>query len=196
MCPLLAGSRFQRPCSLMRKFVAARLLKLWARIPLGAWMFVCCECCVLSGWGLGDELIIRPEEFYRLWCVAVYDLEISWMRRPWPNGGRYAKYKQTNKIMADVGLVQRNDEDVHFTFWGVGGGAEEASVADGRTYWLWWNCKWVGEYIVWNFSLKRSTVLTEADGGKRPNMTLLLHKWLAPSLQSENSAGQKPSTAL
>jgi len=25
-------------------------------------MFVCCECCVLSGRGLCDELITRPEE--------------------------------------------------------------------------------------------------------------------------------------
>jgi hypothetical protein len=38
-------------------------------------MFVCCECCVLSGRGLCDELITRPEESYRLWCVIVCDLE-------------------------------------------------------------------------------------------------------------------------
>jgi hypothetical protein len=25
-------------------------------------MFVCCECCVLSGRGLCDDLISRPEE--------------------------------------------------------------------------------------------------------------------------------------
>jgi hypothetical protein len=30
---------------------------------------------VLSGRGLCDELIIRPEESYRLWCVAVCGLE-------------------------------------------------------------------------------------------------------------------------
>ena len=30
-------------------------------------MFVCCECCVLSGRGLSDELITRPEESYRVW---------------------------------------------------------------------------------------------------------------------------------
>ena len=35
-------------------------------------MFV---CCVLSGRGLCDELITRPEESYRLWCVVVCDLE-------------------------------------------------------------------------------------------------------------------------
>jgi len=38
-------------------------------------MFVCCESCVLSGRGLCDELITRPEESYRLWCVVVCDLE-------------------------------------------------------------------------------------------------------------------------
>jgi len=38
-------------------------------------MFVCCECCVLSGRGLRDKLITRPEECYRLWCVVVCDLE-------------------------------------------------------------------------------------------------------------------------
>ena len=38
-------------------------------------MSVCCECYVLSGRGLCDELITRPEESYRLWCVVVCDLE-------------------------------------------------------------------------------------------------------------------------
>jgi len=38
-------------------------------------MFVCCECCALSGRGLCDELIARPEESYRLCCVVVCDLE-------------------------------------------------------------------------------------------------------------------------
>ena len=49
-------------------------------------MSVCCECCVLSGRGLRDELITRPEESYRLWYIVVCDLETSWMRRPWPTG--------------------------------------------------------------------------------------------------------------
>jgi len=30
---------------------------------------------VLSGGGLCNELINRPEEFYRLWCVVVCDVE-------------------------------------------------------------------------------------------------------------------------
>jgi hypothetical protein len=39
--------------------------------PPGAWMFVCCECCVWSGRGLCDGLITRPEEFYRLLSLCV-----------------------------------------------------------------------------------------------------------------------------
>jgi len=53
-------------------------------------MFVCCEYCVLSGRGLCDELITRPEESCRLWCVVVCDLETSRLRRPWPALGRSA----------------------------------------------------------------------------------------------------------
>jgi len=51
------------------------------------WISVCCECCVLSGRGLCDGLITRPEESYWLWRVVVCDLETSWMKRPWPTGG-------------------------------------------------------------------------------------------------------------
>ena len=51
---------------------------------------------VLSGRGLCDELITRPEESYRLWCVVVCDLQTSWMWRPWPTGG-LSRQKQTNK---------------------------------------------------------------------------------------------------
>jgi len=42
---------------------------------------------MLSGRGLCDELIIPPEESYRLWCVVLCILETSWMRRPWPTQG-------------------------------------------------------------------------------------------------------------
>jgi len=58
-------------------------------------MSVCCGCCVSSGGGICDELITRPGESYRLWCVVVCDLGTSWMRRPWPVGGCRAKNKQT-----------------------------------------------------------------------------------------------------
>ena len=65
---------------------------------------VFCECCVLSGRGLCDELIIRPEESYRLWCVFVCDLETSWMRRPWPTGG-LLRQEQTNKFYIIIIII-------------------------------------------------------------------------------------------
>jgi len=48
---------------------------------------------VLSGRGLCDELITRPDESCRLWCVIMCDLETSRMRRPWPALGRNATEK-------------------------------------------------------------------------------------------------------
>ena len=68
-----------------------RLAEIVGSNPTGG-MGVCCECCVLSGRGLCDELIIRPEESYRQWCVVVCDLETSRMRRPWPTLGRSATW--------------------------------------------------------------------------------------------------------
>ena len=62
---------------------AAHLLRSWVRIPPGTWIFVCCECRVLSGRSLCDELITRPEESYRLWCVVVCDLETSRIGAPY-----------------------------------------------------------------------------------------------------------------
>jgi len=50
-------------------------------------MFVCCECCVLSGRDLCDGLIIRSEESYRLWRVVVCDQETSYATRLKPARG-------------------------------------------------------------------------------------------------------------
>jgi hypothetical protein len=65
--------RSQRRRGLRRRSTAARLLRSWVRIPPGAWIFVCCVFCVLSGRGLCDGLITPAEESYRLWRVVVYD---------------------------------------------------------------------------------------------------------------------------
>ena len=56
-------------------YIYIYMLRSWVRIPPGAWIFVCCECRVLSGRGLCDELITRPEETYRLCCVFLCDQE-------------------------------------------------------------------------------------------------------------------------
>jgi len=76
---------------------AALLLKLWFRIPPGAWKPVSYEWCALSGRGLCVGLITRPEESRRLLCVVVCDLETSWMKRLWPTRGLW-RQKQTNKV--------------------------------------------------------------------------------------------------
>ena len=49
---------------------------------------------VLSGRGLCDEMITRPEESYRLWCIVVCDLQTSRLRRLWPALGRRATGKK------------------------------------------------------------------------------------------------------
>ena len=74
---------FEPKISAGERLQAARLLRTWVRIPPGAWIFVCCECRVLSGRGLCDELITRPEESYRLCCVVVCDLGTSRMGAPY-----------------------------------------------------------------------------------------------------------------
>jgi len=51
---------------------------------------------VLSGIGVCDELIIRPEEFCRLWCI-VCDLVPSWMGRHWPTGGCWRQKRERKK---------------------------------------------------------------------------------------------------
>ena len=53
-------------------------------------MIVLYEHCVLSGRSLCNELIIRPEESYRLWCVFVCDQETSTMGSQRPAFGSSA----------------------------------------------------------------------------------------------------------
>ena len=78
------------PRGLRPRSTAARLLRLWVRIPPEACLSVCCECIVMSGRCLCDGLITRPEESYRLLCVVVCDLGTSRKTRPWPALGRSA----------------------------------------------------------------------------------------------------------
>jgi len=78
-------------------------------------MFVSCECCVLSGRGLCDELITRSEESYRLRCVVVCDLETSKMRRPWPALGSSAnKKKKSNDSKMYFAVAAYTDFDIMF----------------------------------------------------------------------------------
>jgi len=69
--------RSQWPRGLRRGSTASCLLGLWIRIPPRTWMSVCVEYCALSGRGLCDGLITRPEKSYRLWCVVVWSRNLK-----------------------------------------------------------------------------------------------------------------------
>ena len=77
-------SRSLWPSGLRRRSAAARLLALLYRIPPGTWMPASCECCVLSGRGICDGLITRPEESCGMWRACVCDVQTSIFRRPRP----------------------------------------------------------------------------------------------------------------
>jgi len=54
---------------------------------------------VLSGRGLCDELITRPEESYRLGCVVVCDLETSEIGAPYIYNVRLLRAKQQQVLV-------------------------------------------------------------------------------------------------
>jgi len=102
--------RSQWPRSLRRGSTAAHLLTSWVRIPPEAWMSVCCECCVLSGRGLCDEVITRPEESYRLWCVVVCDLEkITLVNEGEGQDSLTAERAKRKKIGLNVHLLRKSN---------------------------------------------------------------------------------------
>ena len=130
------GSRSQWRRSLSRRSSATRLLRLWVQIPPGAWMFLCCECSVLSGTGLCDGLITCPGEAYRLWRVVVCDQETLKTRRLKPANGLWklgvvAPGKQTNKQSWFNGMLRVSNNWrkwnynnsfhtlLHFKIWGL-----------------------------------------------------------------------------
>jgi hypothetical protein len=67
--------RSQWPRGLRRRFTAAPPAAIVSSNPTEGRDV--CLVCVLSGRGLCDELITRPEESYRLWRVVVCDQETS-----------------------------------------------------------------------------------------------------------------------
>ena len=88
VCRILNGNIFhcrsRWSACLGRVYVVAHLLVLRVRIPPVAWMSISCECCV-SGRGLCDGPIPRPEESYRMCvCVDECDRKATIMGRPWP----------------------------------------------------------------------------------------------------------------
>ena len=64
---------------------------------------------MLSGRGLCDELITRPEESYRLWCVVVYDLETSRIGAPYIYD---LSNLRVNRSLVDECVIRINKEAV------------------------------------------------------------------------------------
>jgi hypothetical protein len=74
-------------------------------------MFV---CCVLSGRGLCNELITRPEESHRIWRVVVCDQETSWYEEAIAHAGLQSQrnkqhlHSMPNKVMLIIGKSYKN----------------------------------------------------------------------------------------
>jgi hypothetical protein len=73
-------------------------------------MSVSCECCVLSGRGLCDELITHPEESYQLWFV-VCDLESLMNEEALLHWGGVLCQKQT-KLIIKLCIILKSCEGV------------------------------------------------------------------------------------
>jgi len=96
-------------------------------------------CYMLKGRGLCDELITRAEEYCRVWCVVVCDLETSRIRRHWTALGWNATGKNRlrnilRKVMSSIvcnleghKILQDNREEfltdftklICWTFWNM-----------------------------------------------------------------------------
>jgi hypothetical protein len=70
-------SRFSYSRGLRLGSTAARFLGLRVRIPVSSCSSVSCEWCVLSGRGLCDGPITRPEESYPFWRVWVWSWSLD-----------------------------------------------------------------------------------------------------------------------
>jgi hypothetical protein len=71
-------------------------------------MFVGCECCVLSGRGLCDGLITRPDESYLLWRVVVCDQETS------KNEEAKARYQAVENTTTMCCNAKKTNKYIHF----------------------------------------------------------------------------------
>ena len=85
--PCAQGLRYQKTIRMSGPVPVAARSKAWfygpsfAGIavpnPAGAWMLVCCECCVLSGRGPWVGLITHTEQSYRLCCFWVWSWSLN-----------------------------------------------------------------------------------------------------------------------
>ena len=96
---------------------AARPLRLWVRIPPGAWMSVCCECLCCESRGPCGTMVTPPEESYRLWCLVTCELETSRMRKPRTALDCNAKGKKSTSLTMNILFVVRSHMVEVFTLF-------------------------------------------------------------------------------
>jgi hypothetical protein len=89
---LVAGPRGRAVCG--------RSFTRFAHSNRAGSMYVCRDCCVLSGRSLCVGPITRPEESYRLWCAVVCDSKTSTVRKLWPIGSYCAMEKNRSSHKA------------------------------------------------------------------------------------------------
>jgi hypothetical protein len=122
------GCRSQSPHILRRRSImAARLLRSWVQNPLGAWMYVCCVCCVFSGRGLCDELITHPEESYRLWQ------SLCMIKKPREWGGHRPRWAaKPEEIINNNNISSTDISKVGLTNWLMNTAVEPKSSTSRR----------------------------------------------------------------
>ena len=108
----------------MRKSTAARLMELWVRIRPGAWMFVCCECCDVSGRGLCEVLITLQKLIFSI-SLATQEIRriplyllVRYLAHLHLHGGRYVQVTSCNFVSVKYPLLQilKNNPKCSFIF--------------------------------------------------------------------------------
>ena len=127
------------------------MLRSWVLIPPGAWIFVCCECCVLSGRVLCDGVITRPEG-----VLPTVVRRYVWSRN-----------LKNEVAVASVGPQRhREKENKHKTACALMHPHCQPVARTVLTVWLHASCKVLGRYEVLKGRLKMISVFWDAMPGK------------------------------
>jgi hypothetical protein len=74
--------RFRLPCGLRRNFAAAWSVGSRVRVPLSAWMFACCVCCVLYGcWSIVQRTPTKCACVCVCVCVCLIVCDLETLKR-------------------------------------------------------------------------------------------------------------------
>ena len=132
--------RSHLPRYLRRHSAAVRLMVFRVRIPPGS-MSVSSEWCMLSGRGLYDGMITRPEGSYRVF-VSECDREASTMRGHWATRGCCVMGKKKSVLWIYISEQSQNEETHHSTLFNF---AIVSVCRRVQKTWKRWN-------FIWHFS--------------------------------------------